>query len=213
MIGAVAAVMRGEGVASALVRTRERIGEAWRDGVMRMRRGSTRAEVLNVSAMSVAPRIGGVAIQLRARLRVESRSRNVALLHPGGLEVNGRLLRVTDLREALAITGATLLHIEGTFGVDTDAILRLRVPFIVSVHDASASRELLASAMSLASEYVVYSTCSLEPEENDEIVRGFERIDVAQFAPDGAKAWIEDGVLRLTPDSGADGFTAFVLRR
>jgi hypothetical protein len=146
MIGTVAAVVRGEGVASALVRTRERIGEALRDGLMRMRRGSTRAEILNVSAMSVAPRIGGVAIQLRARLRVESRSRNVALLHPGGLEVNGQLLRVTDLREALAITGAKLLHIEGTFGLDTDAILRLRVPFIVSVHDSSASRELLAAA-------------------------------------------------------------------
>ena len=76
---------------------------------------------------------------------------------------------------------------------------------------AKLQRELLASAMELASKYVVYSTCSLEPEENDAVVEGFERVDVAPFVPDGAKAWVEDGVLRLTPESGADGFTCFVL--
>ena len=44
---------------------------------------------------------------------------------------------------------------------------------------------------------LVYATCSLEPEENDAVVAGYER---------------EGDILRLTPDSGADGFTAFVLR-
>ncbi|HEV7919260.1 MAG TPA: transcription antitermination factor NusB [Thermoanaerobaculia bacterium] len=73
-------------------------------------------------------------------------------------------------------------------------------------------RELLASAMELAGETVVYSTCSLEPEENDEVVRGYERGDITRFVPEGARRWVEDGVLRLTPESGADGFTAFVLR-
>ncbi|HKO56987.1 MAG TPA: transcription antitermination factor NusB [Thermoanaerobaculia bacterium] len=77
---------------------------------------------------------------------------------------------------------------------------------------ATLQRELLASAMKLASETVVYSTCSLEPEENDEVVRGYERLDVSAYAPEGVKPWIEDGVLRLTPESGADGFTAFALR-
>jgi 16S rRNA (cytosine967-C5)-methyltransferase len=72
-------------------------------------------------------------------------------------------------------------------------------------------KELLRSAMSLANRYVVYSTCSLEPEENDAIVADYERIDITPFVPEGARQWIEDGVLRLTPESGADGFTAFVL--
>lgn len=76
---------------------------------------------------------------------------------------------------------------------------------------ANLQRELLTSAMTLASTYVVYSTCSLEPEENDAVVAGFDRADVAQFAPEGARQWVEDGVLRLTPESGADGFTCFVL--
>ncbi len=62
---------------------------------------------------------------------------------------------------------------------------------------AKLQRELLASAMTLAKKYVVYSTCSLEPEENDDIVAPYERVG---------------DVLRLTPESGADGFTAFTLR-
>ncbi len=73
-------------------------------------------------------------------------------------------------------------------------------------------RELLASAMRVASKYVVYSTCSLEPEENDVVIERYERVDITPFVPEGSRAWVEDGVLRLTPESGADGFTAFVLR-
>jgi 16S rRNA (cytosine967-C5)-methyltransferase len=76
---------------------------------------------------------------------------------------------------------------------------------------AKLQRELLASALTLASKYVVYSTCSLEPEENDAIVEGHAREDITRFVPEGARGWVENGVLRLTPESGADGFTAFVL--
>lgn len=76
---------------------------------------------------------------------------------------------------------------------------------------AKLQRELLAGALTLAKKYVVYSTCSLEPEENDAIVAGHAREDVTRFVPEGARAWVESGVLRLTPESGADGFTAFVL--
>ena len=77
---------------------------------------------------------------------------------------------------------------------------------------ARLQRELLASALALANEYVVYSTCSLEPEENDAIVEGCTREDITPFVPQGARDWVENGVLRLTPESGADGFTAFVLK-
>jgi 16S rRNA (cytosine967-C5)-methyltransferase len=77
---------------------------------------------------------------------------------------------------------------------------------------ARLQRELLANAVGLASKYVVYSTCSLEPEENDAVVEGFTREDITPLVPEGARKWVSDGVLRLTPESGADGFTAFVLR-
>ena len=65
---------------------------------------------------------------------------------------------------------------------------------------AAIQRDMIAAALSLAKKYVVYSTCSLEPEENDDVV-----------AASGAR--IERDVLRLTPESGADGFTAHVLTR
>jgi 16S rRNA (cytosine967-C5)-methyltransferase len=76
---------------------------------------------------------------------------------------------------------------------------------------AILQRELLTAAKELATKYVVYSTCSLEPEENDAIVAGFDRVDAAQFVNPEVAPWMEKGVLRLTPESGADGFTAFVL--
>lgn len=78
---------------------------------------------------------------------------------------------------------------------------------------AALQKQLLSNALDLARETCVYSTCSLEREENDEIVAHLVRDDIARYAPAGVRRWIEDGVLRLTPESGADGFTAFVLRR
>jgi 16S rRNA (cytosine967-C5)-methyltransferase len=77
---------------------------------------------------------------------------------------------------------------------------------------AVLQKELLNAAMALSTGTVIYSTCSLEPEENDDVVAGFERIDILPFVPLGARSWVRDGVLRLTPESGADGFTAFALK-
>ncbi|HYC90248.1 MAG TPA: transcription antitermination factor NusB [Thermoanaerobaculia bacterium] len=74
---------------------------------------------------------------------------------------------------------------------------------------AKLQRELLESAKELAGRWVVYSTCSLEREENDDVVG--DHGDITPFVPEGVKQWVDDGVLRLTPESGADGFTAFVL--
>jgi 16S rRNA (cytosine967-C5)-methyltransferase len=76
---------------------------------------------------------------------------------------------------------------------------------------AALQRDLLAAALTIG-EIVVYSTCSLEPEENESVVAGTTRQEIEPFLPPGARAWAGGGVLRLTPESGADGFTAFVLQ-
>ena len=85
---------------------------------------------------------------------------------------------------------------------------------------ASLQRELLTSALDLAAKTCVYSTCSLEREENDDVVNAvlrehpeFVMEDVVGYVPPGARAWVQERVLRLTPESGADGFTSYVLRR
>jgi 16S rRNA (cytosine967-C5)-methyltransferase len=85
---------------------------------------------------------------------------------------------------------------------------------------ASLQRELLSSALDLASESVVYATCSLELEENDDVVADvlrnrtdFVRGNVADVVNENVARWVENGVLRLTPESGTDGFTAHWLRR
>jgi 16S rRNA (cytosine967-C5)-methyltransferase len=114
----------------------------------------------------------------------------------------------------------------GTIRKNPEIKWRLREQDLASF--AKLQRELLASAMTLAKKYVVYSTCSLEPEENDDVIAAHERVDIDgrwQMADGEERAspsairpppsffkWLENGVLRLTPESGADGFTAFVLR-
>jgi 16S rRNA (cytosine967-C5)-methyltransferase len=106
----------------------------------------------------------------------------------------------------------------GTIRKNPEIKWRLREDDLASF--AVLQKQLLASALDLASDTVVYSTCSLEPEENDGVVaevlrtrNDFVRTDVAKFVNANVARWVEDGVLRLTPDAGTDGFTATVLRK
>jgi 16S rRNA (cytosine967-C5)-methyltransferase len=83
---------------------------------------------------------------------------------------------------------------------------------------AARQREILEAAATMLRPggRLVYATCSLEPEENDEVVaavlaRHSElRVDLPRAFP----LPLEQGVLRLRPDRlGGDGFTAIRLRR
>lgn len=158
----VAAVVRGEGAASAVRRARERTGEAIGDAIQRTRglvasrrRATT---IINVLTAAPRPRFGGVAVQLQAVLAHEARERPVAFLRPGRLEFFGQdaharrvapfaaTLHHEDpafeqaLTQAVECTGARAVHLEGTAGVPLASMLRLLdrgLEVILSIHDFS----------------------------------------------------------------------------
>ena len=193
---------------------------------------NTSKDVLDLAA---AP--GGKTIFMRSRgAQVVSSDVSLSRLRP--LMGAGNRVVVADGRQPpfRRAFGTVLLDAPcsatGTIRKNPELKWRLREEDLASF--ANLQRELLTSALALARESVVYSTCSLEAEENDAVVEAvltggagedtratredtrstqFTRADATAFVPEGARSWVRDGVLRLTPDSGADGFTAFVLRR
>jgi len=106
----------------------------------------------------------------------------------------------------------------GTLRKNPEARWRLSPERIESM--TPTQEAILDAALSLSPGYCLYATCSLEPEENDAVVdrvlearRNYERIDLAGFTGGPIGDWIESGTLRLTPESGADGFTAIGIAR
>lgn len=162
MIRTIASVIRGEGWASAGRRTGERIEEALHGAVLRARgilaSAAPEVAIVNVSIAEVVPRLGGVPVQLLARLHAERLLRSIALLHPGGLELSSPRAHLRSLpglrstvemrdatferaiREALKITGARAIHLEGTAGVPLGSVLRLAetgAEVVLSISDFS----------------------------------------------------------------------------
>jgi len=84
---------------------------------------------------------------------------------------------------------------------------------------AARQRAILAAAATMVRPdgRLVYATCSLEPEENDDVVRAFleARPDFVIDAPGSFTPPLDpDGVLRCLPHRhGTDGFTAVRFRR
>jgi len=176
---------------------------------------ATSRDVLDVAA---AP--GGKSLVMTARgARVISNDISLARLRP--LRERSRRIVVSDgRRPAFRRRFQTVLldapcSATGTIRKNPEIKWRLREEDIARF--VPLQKELLAAAADLAEETIVYSTCSLEREENDGVIevvdKSFKRIDAAQFVNPSVARWVERGVLRLTPESGTDGFTAFVLQR
>jgi 16S rRNA (cytosine967-C5)-methyltransferase len=173
------------------------------------------SDVLDLAA---AP--GGKTLYMASR-GVTVTSNDISLTRLRPLVGRHRRILVSDGRQpAFRRTFQTVLldapcSATGTIRKNPELKWRLRESDLAAF--TALQKELLSTALTLAEETVVYSTCSLEPEENEDVVEAvvhdFVRDDAARYVPSGARKWVEDGVLRLTPESGADGFTAFVLRR
>ena len=172
----------------------------------------------DVLDLAAAP--GGKSLVMRARgARVVSNDVSISRLRPlfgkssivvsdGRMPPFARQFQVVLLDAPCSATG--------TIRKNPEIKWRLREDDLASF--AELQKQLLASALDLASETVVYSTCSLEPEENDAVVdkvlrtrTDFIRGDLAKLVNANVARWVEDGVLRLTPEAGTDGFTAHVL--
>ncbi len=164
---------------------------------------------------SIAAKLGGTVLDLaaapggktlymrRAGVRVVSNDISITRLMPlakyGGSIVvsNARQPAFRDASFDVVLLDAPC-SATGTIRKNPEIKWRLRESDLPAF--AAMQRDMIAAALSIAKKHVVYSTCSLEPEENDDVV-----------ASTGAR--IEGDILRLTPDSGADGFTAHVLAR
>ncbi|HEV7427253.1 MAG TPA: transcription antitermination factor NusB [Thermoanaerobaculia bacterium] len=175
----------------------------------------------DVLDLAAAP--GGKSLVMRARgARVVSNDLSISRLRP--LMSQSNEIVVSDGRQPPFARQFRVVLLDapcsatGTIRKNPEIKWRLREADLASF--AVLQKQLLASALDLASETVVYSTCSLEAEENDAVVddvlrtrSDFARGDVAKFVNANVARWVENGVLRLTPEAGTDGFTAHVLRR
>jgi 16S rRNA (cytosine967-C5)-methyltransferase len=174
----------------------------------------------DVLDLAAAP--GGKSLVMRARnARVVSNDVSISRLRP--LIGKSSIVVSDGLRPPFARKFQVVLldapcSATGTIRKNPEIKWRLREDDLASF--AELQKQLLASALDLASDTIVYSTCSLEPEENDAVVdevlrtrEDFIRGDVAKLVNANVARWVENGVLRLTPEAGTDGFTAHLLRR
>ena len=110
----------------------------------------------------------------------------------------------------------------GTLRKNPEIRLRLRPEDLAGF--AETQRRLLAAALDLIAPggTLVYVTCSLEREENEDVVEALldKRPDFARVVPDAAglpvplaAAVAPDGTVRVLPGATHDGFSAAVLRR
>lgn len=112
----------------------------------------------------------------------------------------------------------------GTLGRNPEIRARLRPEELT--RQAARQKEILAAALGRLAPggRLVYSTCSLEPEENEQVVATagaeFTRLSVAELLPNvpglsvPTETMVRDGALRTLPGvDGCDGFYAVVLER
>ena len=108
----------------------------------------------------------------------------------------------------------------GTGTLRKNPEIRYRVTPEAIERISRAQEDALVSAVRLLARggFLLYSTCSLEAEENERVVeRVLERAPGLEAAPIQApvavRPFVDGSRLRLFPDASTDGFTAHLLRR
>ena len=171
---------------------------------------------LSALAHGRARRTLAVDVSLPRLLLVSSNARRLdAVAMPAAADLEALPLRAGQFDRVLLDAPCT-----GTGTLRKNPEIRYRVtPEAVERLAAKQERWLAAAAALLApGGLLVYSTCSLEPEENERVV---ERVCAAVAglapapieAPPALQQFVQGARLRLFPDERTDGFTAHLLRR
>jgi 16S rRNA (cytosine967-C5)-methyltransferase len=149
------------------------------------------------------------------RVREAGRRLGIPEVHPAAADVlapplpSGRFDRVL-FDAPCSGTGTLRKNPEIRYRVTPEAIERL----------ARAQKEGLAASASLLAPggFLLYSTCSLELEENEAVVEAVlvavPRLELAAIeAPDALRPFVSGARFQLLPGPTNDGFTAHLLRR
>lgn len=169
--------------------------------------------------LEISKSASGVVASDRSAARLSRLAENVKRLDATGIELVVMDARVPAIRQVDAVLLDAPCTGTGTFRRHPEARWRLKGGDVARM--ASAQRSLLDSAANLVkpSGLLVYSTCSLEPEENDQPVDLFLSTH-PQFVlePPPANtvpaAVLDEGRLRVLPHvHGTDGAFAVRLRR
>lgn len=171
-------------------------------------------KAIELSRVAVSVLAGDRSFARLARVLANARRLDVRNLFP--LVADARALSIASVDAVLVDAPCTGT---GTFRRHPDARWRLAPSDIISM--AALQRSILAGAAGVVKPggLLIYSTCSLEPEENEQQVDAFlaEHPEFALEPPVGADVpdgVVDAGMLRVLPQRhGADGAFAARLRR
>lgn len=155
-----------------------------------------------------------VALDLRlSRMRLAARAVRLAPKPPWLLVADGRR---PPLRQGLFDAVLLDAPCSGTGTLRRHPEIRWRLTPAMLAEMASLQRELLASAVGLVASggYLLYATCSLEPEENEEVVAGVgvPVAPVAASLPEGVpRVGLSSGGVLIPPGPWGDGFVLHLL--
>ncbi len=157
--------------------------------------------------------------------RLKKLRENIARLFPGDNPVihEGNLQQFSSLHGELLFDGILIdapCSGTGVTGRHPDIRWNRRPEELLRYHQEQLDLLSLAARLVKINGLLVYATCSLEPEENQEVVHEFLRThqeftltDCSPYLPEPARQFVENKVFAPHPSEAIDGFFAARMQR